>query len=213
MGFHTGQDAKPWWQVDLGQPHPLAQVRLWNRSDTDGSAQRASKFLILLSNDGKAWREVYQHNGQIFYGYRMPDRSPLVVKLTNAEARFVRVQLPGTEFLHLDEVEVIGQRGGSLALNKPAEQSSVSQWSVAHRMAKDVDWRAATAKVLDQHCDGVNIQLKLIRSKSRPRLASTGFLRTTALPPRPRAATPARPRQVVARLRRRPVHQAGARLV
>ncbi len=152
-GFHTGQDAKPWWQVDLGQPHPLAQVRLWNRSDTEVSAQRASKFLILLSNDGKAWREVYQHNGQIFYGYRMPDRSPLVVKLTNAEARFVRIQLPGMAFLHLDEVEVIGQRGGNLALNKPAEQSSVSQWSVAHRVAKDMDWRAATAKVLEQNRD------------------------------------------------------------
>ncbi len=148
-GFHTGQDANPWWQVDLGQPQPISQVRLWNRADTEGSARRASKFLILLSPDGKAWREVYQHNGQVFYGYRMPDRSPLVVKLTNAEARFVRVQLPGTEFLHLDEVEVIGQRGGNLALNQPAEQSSVSQWSVAHRIARETDWRAATAKALE----------------------------------------------------------------
>ena len=152
-GFHTGQDANPWWQVDLGQPQPLAQVRLWNRSDNEGSAQRASKFLILLSHDGKAWREVYQHDGTVFYGYHMPDRSPLVVKLTNAVARFVRIQLPGKTFLHLDEVEVIGQRGGNLALNKPAEQSSVSQWSVAHRVAQEVNWRQATAKVLEQNRD------------------------------------------------------------
>ena len=151
-GFHTGQDANPWWQVDLGQPQPLAQVRLWNRSDNEGSAQRASKFLILLSHDGKAWREVYQHDGTVFYGYHMPDRSPLVVKLTNAEARYVRVQLPGKTFLHLDEVEVIrAGKWGNVALNKPAEQSSVSQWSVAHRIAQEVNWHQATATVLERH--------------------------------------------------------------
>jgi len=149
-GFHTGLDANPWWQVDLGQAHPLAQVRVWNRSDNDGSAQRAAKFRLLLSNDGKEWREVYQHNGQVFYGYRMPDRSPLVVKLTNAEARFVRIQLPGKTFLHLDEVEVI--RAGqweNVARNKPGEQSSVSQWSVHHaRNQAELDWREFTRKAL-----------------------------------------------------------------
>ncbi|MFA6545511.1 MAG: discoidin domain-containing protein [Limisphaerales bacterium] len=148
-GFHTGQEANPWWQVDLGQAAPLAQVRLWNRSDTEGAAQRAAKFRIFLSNDGKEWREAYQHNGNVFYGYRMPDRSPLVVKLANAEARFVRIQLPGTTFLHLDEVEVIGRQGGNLALRKPADQSSLSQWSAAHRRDdRAVDWTAEARKAL-----------------------------------------------------------------
>ena len=128
-GFHTTQEPNPWWQVDLGKVHPLSQVRLWNRADTDDVATRAANFKVLLSSDGTNWREVYQHNGRVFYGYRMPDRSPLVVRLTNAEARFVRIQLPDTTFLHLDEVEVIGQLGGNLALHKPAEQSSLSQWS------------------------------------------------------------------------------------
>lgn len=45
-------------------------------------------------------------------------------------------------------MEVIRADGGNVARNKPADQSSVSQWSVAHRTAKEVDWRAATAKVL-----------------------------------------------------------------
>lgn len=149
-GFHTGEQENPWWQVDLGEALPLEQVRVWNRSDNEGSAKRAAKFRLLLSHDGKDWREDYQHNGQVFYGYRMPDRSPLVVKLTNAVARFVRIQLPGKTFLHLDEIEVIraGHRE-NVALHKPAEQSSVSQWSMAHRVAKDVDWRAATAQILE----------------------------------------------------------------
>ena len=135
--------------MDLGQVHPLSQVRVWNRADNDDVAARAANFSVLLSNDGKEWREVYRHNGRVFYGYRMPDRSPLVVKLTNAEARFVRIQLPGTTFLHLDEVEVIGQQGGNLALHKPADQSSLSQWSAAHgRNDRAVDWAAEARKVL-----------------------------------------------------------------
>jgi len=128
-GFHTAQQPNPWWQVDLGKAAALSQVRLWNRADNDGMAERAAKFILLVSNDGKQWREAYRHNGQTFYGYRMPNRSPLIVTLTNIEARFVRVQLPGTGFLHLDEVEVIGKQGGNLALHRPADQSSLSAWS------------------------------------------------------------------------------------
>lgn len=128
-GFHTGSDLNPWWQVDLGQVQPLSQVRVWNRADSDDLAARAANFTVLLSSDGTEWREGYRHNGQVFFGYRMPDRSPLVVKLTNSVARFVRIQLPGPTFLHLDEVEVIGRSGRNLALHKPADQSSLSQWS------------------------------------------------------------------------------------
>lgn len=147
-GFHTGEQENPWWQVDLGEVMPLTQVRLWNRSDNDSTAGRASRFQIHLSDDGQSWRRVYQHDGTVFHGYRMPDRTPLSVKLTGAAARFVRIQLPGKAFLHLDEVEVIRTGGGNVARDKPADQSSVSQWSVAHRTPKDVDWRAATVRVL-----------------------------------------------------------------
>ncbi|HSH16031.1 MAG TPA: discoidin domain-containing protein, partial [Verrucomicrobiae bacterium] len=154
-GFHTGRDTNPWWQVDLGEVLPLAQVRVWNRSDQASSAERARSFRLLVSNDGREWRHVYQHNGQTFYGYRMPDRTPLVVNLTNTEGRFVRIQLPGTAFLHLDEVEVIDPRGGNIALHKPADQSSLSQWSVAHgRNRRAVDWVSETRQVL-QNCQRI----------------------------------------------------------
>lgn len=151
-GFHTREQENPWWQVDLGERLPLAQVRVWNRADNDGAAARAARFQILLSDDAKGWRRAYQHDGTVFHGYRMPDRWPLVVTLTNAAARFVRIQLPGKTFLHLDEVEVIrAGKGENLARNKPADQSSVSQWSVAHRAAKELDWTSATTKVLERH--------------------------------------------------------------
>jgi len=168
-GFHTTQETNPWWQVDLGKVHSLSQVRLWNRADNDDVATRAANFKVLLSNAGTDWREVYQHNGRVFYGYRMPDRSPLVVKLTNAEARFVRIQLPDMTFLHLDEVEVIGQPGGNLALHKPADQSSLSQWS------------AFKAKRVGSGAEELSIQWLLDRGEklaaqlTRAGVTATGF--------------------------------------
>jgi len=148
-GFHTDEEENPWWQVDLGEPMPLARVRLWNRADSERNAERASRFQIHLSTDATQWTLVYQHDGKIFYGYRMPDRWGFPVSLSNAVARYVRIQLPGKRFLHLDEVEVIrADRPGNAALGRPADQSSVSQWSVAHPLAKEIDWREATQRVL-----------------------------------------------------------------
>lgn len=130
-GFHTAVENDPWWQVDLGSSHSISQVRIWNRSDTTQAARRASHFRILLSEDGTAWSEAYQHDGTLFYGYRMPDRRSFSVPLKNAEARFVRIQLPGPTCLHLDEVEVIdaGEGRPNVALHQPANQSSLSKWS------------------------------------------------------------------------------------
>ena len=68
----------------------------------------------------------------MFYGFS--DNKPLTVQLTNQPARFVRIQLPGNDFLHLDEVEVFGPADAAknLALHQPADQSSLSVWSKPH---------------------------------------------------------------------------------
>ncbi len=129
-GFHTNADAKAWWQVDLGTSLALDKVLIYNRCD--GKVEdRAARLQVLLSEDGKAWQPAYQHDGSLFFG--RPDTLPLTVLLKAAPARFVRIQLPEQQYLHLDEVEVY--RVGSsenVARGKPADQSSVSQWSVLH---------------------------------------------------------------------------------
>jgi hypothetical protein len=126
-GFHTNSEARPWWQVDLGNPCELARVVIYNRCD--GASERAARLIILLSTDGRAWKEAYRHNGIVFHG--APDGKPLAAPLNGAVARFVRVQLPDTTYLHFDEVEVYGAAdpASNLALGRPANQSSVSQWS------------------------------------------------------------------------------------
>jgi len=126
-GFCTSRQANPWWQVDLGKPMPLGRLVIYNRCDS-GMEVRTRRLKVLLSADGRKWTQIYQHGGVAFFGYT--NGKPLSVALKGAEGRFVRIQLPGTEYLHLDEVEVYGVAGKvNLALRRPADQSSVSQWS------------------------------------------------------------------------------------
>jgi hypothetical protein len=74
---------------------------------------------------------VARNNGKVFLGYA--DGKPLRLELGGVIARYVRLQLPGKNYFHLDEVEIypVGSTQ-NIALGKRATQSSVSQWSEAH---------------------------------------------------------------------------------
>lgn len=102
-GFHTDSETSPWWQVDLGAMHDLDYALLYNRQDCCG--ERAESLEVLLSDDGQSWQSMYKHDGSIFGG---ADGHPLKVDLNGQKARFLRVQLLETNWLHLDEVEVFG---------------------------------------------------------------------------------------------------------
>lgn len=131
-GFHTEHENQPWWQVDLGRARLLDRIVLFNRCD--GCASRTARILVLVSDDGRAWRQVYQHQGKTFYG--RTDGKPLVVPLAGTAARYVRLQLPGKSYFHLDEVEIYaaGERA-NVALGRPATQSSTSRWSALHAVS------------------------------------------------------------------------------
>ncbi|NLY02474.1 MAG: hypothetical protein GXY83_40860 [Rhodopirellula sp.] len=129
-GFHTQNEDQPWWQVDLGQATPLDRIVLFNRCD--GCAARNNRILVLLSNDANAWEQAYQHDGTTFYGHS--GGKPLTVPLAGRKARYVRLQLPGKGYFHLDEVETYAGDGKNIALGKPATQSSTSPWSVRHAL-------------------------------------------------------------------------------
>jgi mono/diheme cytochrome c family protein len=126
-GFHTSLDPSPWWQVDLLQVVPIDRIVVYNRCDGDVH-DRASRIQALISEDGQHWHSVYRHDGTPFFG--QVDDKPLVIDAADATARFVRLQLPGPQYLHLDQVQVY--RSGTsenIALRKPADQSSASPWS------------------------------------------------------------------------------------
>ena len=108
-GFHTENEAKPWWQVDLGSPMSLSEVRVYNRMDC--CQERARTLLVMLSDNGRDCITVYRHDGSVFGG--VPNGRPLVVALNGRQARYLRLQLDDTNWLHLDEVEVMGVPGAA----------------------------------------------------------------------------------------------------
>jgi hypothetical protein len=103
-GFHTSQEAQPWWEVDLGRVCPVKTVRIFNRLDC--CSERATSLQILVSRGDGSWEVAYKNDGKAFGG--VTDGKPLVVDLGGRAAQVVRIQLtaPGNEYLHLDEVEI-----------------------------------------------------------------------------------------------------------
>jgi len=137
--FHTAQEPNPWWQVDLGELTPIARVVVYNRLDYAPGLHNADNLLLLTSDDAKNWTLRHDNKGQHFGG--VGSGKPLEVALAPGEvrARYVRLQVRSAApvFFHLDEVEVYGPAdpAKNLALNRPADQSSTSQWSVARAVA------------------------------------------------------------------------------
>ena len=123
---------------------PLDRIVVYNRCDH--TAGRAAQLAVLLSADGQHFDRAYEHNGTLFLG--QPDGKPLIVTLGGKSARYVRLQVPGTNCLHLDEVEICG--GGSshnLARLRPATQSSVCEWSTRKTTSRN---RYPTAEIVQQ---------------------------------------------------------------
>jgi len=132
-GFHTASgEQDPWWQVDLGQAFQLDRVVIYNRTDGN-TAPRTRNIRVLVADSpaSEPFREVYQHNGETFYGVK--EKNPLVVNLRDkgVTARIVRIQVPGRCSFALDEIEVYPADAPekNVALGKPADQKSLSPYS------------------------------------------------------------------------------------
>lgn len=128
-GFHTQWQKGAWWQVDLGKVVAIDKLKIYNRCD--GFEGRAAHIQVRLSKNLREFPVAYTHDGSVFRGHC--DQKPLIVELNGQPARIVRLQIPGANYFHLDEVEVFAEGDDTnIALNKPATQSSVSQLSVRH---------------------------------------------------------------------------------
>jgi hypothetical protein len=108
---HTAGQAQPWWQVDLGAAQGIRNIRIWNR--TDCCAERLAKFYVLVSDypfPSGDLNAILRHPG--VWNYYQDAVAGRTTDITvNRNGRYVRVQLSGTNYLHLAEVEVFGGSG------------------------------------------------------------------------------------------------------
>jgi YVTN family beta-propeller protein len=123
---HTDIAVQPWWQVDLGQQSQIQSVRLWNR--TDCCAARLSNVYVFVSASDMNGRTLEQLTADSTVA-RMQVASlngaaSIALPFT-AQGRYVRVQLTGTNYLSLAEVQVLGPPA-NLAKGKATTSSSVA---------------------------------------------------------------------------------------
>jgi hypothetical protein len=109
---HTGFNAQAWWQVDIEASGHINTVRVWNR--TDGGAERVANFYVLVSDVPFASTDLNatlaQHGVSAYHTAGVAGR-PTSINVGRS-GRYVRVQLVGSNWLNLAEVEV---RGSSTA--------------------------------------------------------------------------------------------------
>ncbi|MEO0473600.1 MAG: lamin tail domain-containing protein, partial [Bacteroidota bacterium] len=104
---HTNNNAQAWFEVDLDSVYQIDQVKLWRR--TDCCTDRLDDYYVLVSDvpftSTNLNTTLNQAGVQAFY-QSSPAAYPTTVNI-NQSGRYVRVQLTGTNFLHLAELEVL----------------------------------------------------------------------------------------------------------
>jgi alpha-L-fucosidase len=109
---HTAEPSnQAWWQVDLGQSYPLAQLEIWNRSDC--CMDRLSNYWVLISDaplTTNSLQEALATPGVTALHQTATAGRPTVLDLEDVPGRHVRVQLESTsDPLSLTEVVVRAQ--------------------------------------------------------------------------------------------------------
>jgi hypothetical protein len=114
-GFHTDEEDRPWWSVDLGAPHDVSEIRIFNRLEARETAARFRAFTVSVSDDAVTWQVIIETDET--YECGGADGFPFVCEAeTPVRCRHVRITLAGRGFLHLDEVEVYGEAVGGEAV-------------------------------------------------------------------------------------------------
>ncbi len=102
-----------WWQVDLGQVSDIETINLWNRIDC--CQDLFSNFYVLVSDapfNSTDLNTTINQPGVTSYLNTGTAGLPSSIAI-NRTGRYVRVQLIGTAFLAIAEVEVIGCQSGA----------------------------------------------------------------------------------------------------
>ncbi|HYN84655.1 MAG TPA: PQQ-dependent sugar dehydrogenase [Pyrinomonadaceae bacterium] len=137
----TLSEPQAWWEVDLGASRQLDHVRVWNR--TDCCTDRLANFYVLVSDAPFASTDLTATLGQAgVSAFHVAGQAARPTRVAvNRSGRYVRVQLAGTNYLTLAEVEVwsvvppVPAGSVNFALNKTAGQSSTAFGAAASRAA------------------------------------------------------------------------------
>ncbi len=132
---HTNDDTNAWWQVDLGASNTINLITIWNRTDICSS--RLSDYWVFVSDtpfDENDTPTTLQNRSGTSGSHQTTMPNPSTgIDTGGVHGRYIRVQLSGTNYLALAEVQVFTD----LALGKTATQSSTYPGNVGASAAVD----------------------------------------------------------------------------
>lgn len=106
----TNPEAAAWWQVDLGAASDLSSIVIWNRTDCCGS--RLSDYWVFVSDTPFGSSDTpasLQNRSGVWSSHQATPPGPSsTIPTSGVRGRYVRVQLTGTDYLTLAEVQVMG---------------------------------------------------------------------------------------------------------
>jgi alpha-L-fucosidase 2 len=110
---HTGNQNRPWWQVDLGSVSTISTIEVWNRTDAC-CANRLTDFYVFVSDvpfTSTDLTATINQSGVTNYHITTQAGTPTTLSIGRT-GRYVRVQLAGFNILSLAELKVMGFGGG-----------------------------------------------------------------------------------------------------
>ncbi len=107
---HTNGDLHAWWQTDLGSVQSITSIQLWNRVDCCGD--RLRNYYVFVSDEPFTSTDLNTTINQpgVWNAYMAAQAGSPTTIAVNRTGRYVRVQLAGTNYLSLAEVQVWGDQ-------------------------------------------------------------------------------------------------------
>ncbi|MFY0601568.1 MAG: Ig-like domain-containing protein [Cyclobacteriaceae bacterium] len=133
---HTENDTNAWWEVDLESVSDITTIEVYNRQNCCQS--RLSNFHVFVSNvpfSSTNLSSTINQSGIGNYFTSGTGGSPTTIQV-NRTGRYVRVQLAGTNFLHMQELVVNGTEGSSTV---PVTSVSVSPTTATLNIGETTD--------------------------------------------------------------------------
>jgi len=125
--------ANAWWQVDLGASAVVNSITLWGRTDCCGSFM--TDYWVFVSDtpfNATDTPSTLQNRAGTWSNHQPGAPNPSITIATGGvQGRYVRVQLTGTNYLELAEVQVFGSWITNLSQGKAATQSGTYSTNVA----------------------------------------------------------------------------------
>ena len=105
----TNLDTNAWWQVDLGASTAIGTIVIWNR--TDCCSDRLNDYWVFVSDTPFSPYDTpftLQKPGRYTWSsHQTTTPNPSASITAGAQGRYVRVQLTGTNYLSLAEVQLL----------------------------------------------------------------------------------------------------------